>query len=307
MIIKNSSVKTIIAMVFLMSFGCAWSMEDSKLEVTYVTEFPLELLEKIFSKMPLNTGIESALALSSTCHILNEIPLDFFGKAFQHHDEREKNEILKAINFDNYWLKRNRALIVILSGALDTDRHPFMCKAVQHSDKEALEILFKKGANPNKKRDRDPIFFDAITKDVADLFKLQRADLNQGGWSGINVLWYNIRDNPSLELIEFYIKSKVSVKEIDSRTGDCLLHYFVKRSAYACACAIQDDYVRIGELLIKEILEMVNKLNNAGNTPMDESINLINNKYCFAEAKEINKQLIELFKKHGGKTARELK
>jgi len=271
-----------------------------------------EMLEIVLSKIKsLEDAMKTALALRRTCATFNELPLEHFGKAYQHHDPAEKTQMLKniiaKINDFNYKYKRFGALILIGANAKDNSSYSFMSKTVLYNDEEALTFLLKKGSNPDQKNyAMNPTFFNAKKCNILEIFKKHGTNFNQGGPTLPNVLWSTILHNPSSELIKFYLDNHVNATIIDSSNGDCLLHFLVKHPGYN----MQDinDYVKIGALLLKKAPKLVNALNNKEKTPIDAARKY--NQKALAHNSDYakaNKKLIFLFKQLGGKTAKQLK
>jgi hypothetical protein len=264
---------------------------------------PYEILEPVVSQInPLEDGIKSALALRTTCKHFYTLPLEHFGKAYQHHNKTEKNAILKNVllnmNDKNYWNRRCGALMLIHAGADNNadEGYPLLQKAILKNDTDMITTLLENGTNPSQKSYGAPNFFYIKTIDIAKIFTAYGVNWNtEGSYPECNVLWANILHNPSSKLIQFYLNHHVNTKKIDS-DGNCLLHFLVRHPAYSMRDI--DDYVKIGTLLIKAAPELVNTLNNKDETPIDTARNRIKNNFgggfndrlCKA-----NERLIELF------------
>jgi len=337
MTITNITINTILTAFLLISHSHAWNMEKPtsthknpcRAIIPYV-EFNLknlikeynaqynmdnsplvalapEILEMILSKIEtLHDAIEIALTLRKTCRTFNELPLEHFGKAYQHHDSSTKNTMLIThVPYDPtaYWRQRNKPIILILAGAQDAD-YCLMHKAINHNDTGMITALFEKKACLNQRSYGNPFFFNAKPESIKVL-ATHGVDFNQKGKYLPNILWSTILHNPSSELIKLYLDNNVDA-EIIANNGNCLLHYLVCHPA----CAMKDikDYVKIGALLLNKAPKIINALNDNKQTPIDAAREYNKNELIQnSDYAKANKKLITLLLQHGGKTAKQLR
>jgi len=358
MTIKNITINTIITMSFLIRHSYAWNMEKLssphqnpylaiipytefdviKLIKAYTTQYdspliklPPEILKTMLSTIDtLDDAIKTALTLRTTCTTFNKLPLKNFGEAYQHHNLKERNEKLKKIlsyqmkNSTNYYLKRNRALILILAKK-ENSKFDFylMREIIENNDQEGLTILLENGVSPNPKLCflwKPPFFHANNNYDILQILKKYECDFNQKGFMEYewNVIFDSIKSlQCGLEItpktIKFFLDNYVNVNAIDPDTENCLLHALVAQNLLGAPSNTKlkniDDYIKIGELLLEKAPYLVNSLNKMGRTPLDEiqRCNEANQKNKNFNHIETNKRLTTLFKSYGGITATQLK
>jgi len=265
---------------------------------------------------PLKDGIKTALSLRRTCKHFYMLPLEYFGKAYPHHTKTEKNEVLSKL-LSNVWNSgsekyrntRCGSLILIYAGA-DNDAnkdHSLLALAIRYSDKKMITLLFKNGVSPHQKnKNGDPDFFYIRTIKIAKTFIANNVNLNMEGSSeyGPYLLWSLISHGifPS-ELVEFYLNHHVDAKKIEPSDGYCILHYIVGAATSTVRCAGKyaiDYYIKVCALLLKAVPEMVDLLNNRGETPIDWARDIMaeyKDNYNYNHVYKLNKQFIALFEK----------
>ncbi len=329
MITKNITLNVICITALLMSHNYVWNMEENpcraiipyfdlkKVIKKYNEEYninnsplvglDLETLEAVLAKIPsLDDAIKTALALRVTCKTFYELPLEHFSKAYKHHDLTEKNRLLTSINYyKQYYNKICKSLILTLAGTQDDS---LIVEAIRHDDIETINILFEKNAVFNQTSYYStPIFCFATKPETLKTLIENGVNLNQEVSFQENVLWYYIRYNPSSKLFKFCLDNHVNATAIDPSNGDCLLHFLVNHPL--CPPTDINDYVKIGVLLLEKVPHLINKKNHKGKTPIDAAQEYNKNDSIITNNKgrKANKQLITLFKQHGGKTAKQLK
>jgi len=269
---------------------------------------------------PLEDGIKTALSLRRTCKHFYMLPLEYFGKAYPHHTKTEKNEVLnKLLSYvwrsgntsKSYWNTRCASSILIHAGAdNDTNEyHSLLTLATRYNDKKMITLLFKNGVSPHQKHKLlgDPDFFYINTIKIAKTFIANNVNLNMEGLGyGAYLLWYLIQYKKPSELVEFCLNHHVNAKTIEPSDGYCILHFIVGAATstvrHAGKYAI-DYYIKICALLLKAVPEMVDLLNNEGETPIDMARDIMaeydeyENSYSYDHVYKLNEQLIALFEK----------
>jgi hypothetical protein len=212
------------------------------------------------------------------------------------------------MNDIDYWNRRNGAFLLTYAGA-DNNAHSFFSglrAAIHHEDKQMIVALFQNNVSHNQQKGRnDPDFFSIKKIDIAQIFINQGVDLNVDGCYSSHVLWTCLTQGYSLELIEFYLDHHVDVKKINIANNECILHHYA-RCRFRCIINIE-DYVQIGTLFLKAAPEIINTLNKTGKTPLDIVKEIMKEEKQKTNTYKVCVALTELFEKHGGKTAQQLK
>ena len=256
-------------------------------------DFDYVMESLINPKTPMNPCIKDCLSLNATCKSLNDIP--YLAKFLQRYSHTEKNESMKKLlwktNVFSYWNHRNALLLLTYAGA-NHDAHsdsPLLRKAIHQNDSDMIKVLFEHKVDPNSKDSMEwPIFFSIKTPEIGQLFIDNRLDIHaSSNFCLPNVLWSCLIHNRSANLIAFYLNKGIDPRKINSYNA-CILHLLPLWDW-------QD--METVKLLLKTIPDMINTVNQNGETPLD-----------IAEKPFFKKQeLIKLFKKAGALTAQELK
>lgn len=226
-------------------------------------------------------------------------------------------------------------LALVYSGA-DADVkpklwHTCLVRSVDECEESVVVMLLNRHANPNQVDTRGvPICFRATTFSIINLF-LEKIDKDEVLSKSENVAWHLINSCYSSEIMTFWLDYGVSLRTIDVY-GNCILHELVHS---ICRNWNGSDNLLIkGDLLLKRIPDMINWVNPQGKTPIDLAMSQIKNCYtstpsfrkadCRCESSRVPESidslgaqkdrfrsmyedLIVLFRKYGGKTAKELK
>lgn len=266
----------------------------------------------------LENDIKTCMALSITCKHLHALfDAQRIGTICQwyHPECKDKvlHDIVKSMYAHNYQTKRLPLLIVIHAGAKNMCIKTSCCEdeildnAVLHNDAEMIELLFEHGANPNAKYNLRPLFYYAGTVEIAEMFFKNGCKIcTKCNKLCPNVLWNVIRKKYPSELMAFYIEHGVNAKKIldpldeEIKGGNCLLHEL----ANPVSLRIDDieDFLQKGRLLLQSIPELINRLNNDGQTPLDlaqKSFEDAGTSMCKGTP-EAFAALCTLYKNHGG-------
>ena len=269
-----------------------------------ILQFILAL--SIDTTKPLKDIIKPALLLSTTCKRFN---VEQLGKACKNYSFEEKNKtmemLLKSMNDFNYHNKRQAALLLTYAGAKnDAYKYsPLLTKAAQRSDEQMIIALFENNTSPNQKYFNKSACFDINNVNIAQIFVKYGASLNtQDYWLFPNILFASLSYNYSPELIEFYINNKVDVTKKGPKNNN-LLHKLAINNYDAYTI---DNCIKIGILFIKTAPELLNELNDDGNTPLDIAKQELKLKKNTAHQQR-QQALITLFEEYGDKTAKQLK
>lgn len=173
-------------------------------------------------------------------------------------------------------------------------------KALIFNQEGLIKALFKHNANYNETDclSKYPIFFDAQTVEIVQLFIDKQVDVNQKDRNDYNVLWHLIDSKFSPELMRFYLQQKVNASHICKWDGSCVLHSFAENKVITDV----DQFLKKARLLLKKSPDMVNTVNNNGETPRasaERTIKTWGEKY--PACVEPLEKLIELFKDYGQK------
>jgi len=123
-----------------------------------------------------------------------------------------------------------------------------------------------------------PIFFDAPTTEIAQLFIDKGIDVNKTNGNSHNVLWHIIDFRFPSELISFYLKHNVNVNHINEFDGSCVLHSF---AAYK-EVKDEDNFLTKARLIVAKNPALVNTVDHNNKTPCliaEETIAFWSEKY----------------------------
>lgn len=282
----------------------------------------------------LNDAIQGAMVLRITCKELNKIlTCEKITEMCNQYDQTEKNifledlkNIVKSMHPHNYTTKRIPALILLHANAKTTFTKTNYCEdellqnAVLNDDEQTIQILLENGANPNAKSYLGQLFCYAGTVKIAEIFFNHGANIH-ATISSIkpeyfsyypNVLWEILQKKYPSELMAFYLACGVDAKKrfgpVDEgfKGGNCLLHELA--NPISLHIDNIDDFLRKGQLLLATIPEMINTLNQDGQTPTDIAQESFENAgtYMYNGTPHAFESLIILFKEHGGLPAYKL-
>ncbi len=198
-----------------------------------------------------------------------------------------------------------------------------LIQAICRDHEKLIITLLKHGANPNETvgyNSKHPIFFEAMTIKTAQILIDNDANLHATDMYKLNVLHHLVIYPKSLELMKFYLQHNADATHL-AFNNSCMLHKLGWMTFMGHPRDRNvENVLEKGKFLLTVIPHMINVLNSDGKTPLDavhdafdEEIKTIN-KFCYAEDKPIHKEaaskdfekIVELFRSHGGLTAKEL-
>ncbi len=146
-------------------------------------------------------------------------------------------------------------------------------KALILNNKDLVQALLKNNVNYNDTDyvTQQPIFFDAQTVEIAQLFVDKGTDVNQVDGNGYNVLWHLIDHKFPVKLMRFYLKNKVNISYICPWDKTSILHNF----AVSKEVINENDFLAKVRLVLKANPTLVNTLDNNNETPMVVAENTI--------------------------------
>lgn len=282
-------------------------------------------IQEIKEEQTFTMFMKQCVALKLSCKRFNTLLTTMIiGELYKRYSIGSKNKALEEITGTispiSYKAKRPGVLILLYSGAdanvgmhmkysktieVQYSNFSLLHKALLKKDTELIKLLLECNADPNQiNPNKGPLFFNAPTVYIADLFFKKGAELNAKDKQGNNVLWYVHR--LPLELIQFYIEHKVDTRYINSSDKTCILHALASPSVRYINNS--NDFFKKGVLLIKTIPDMVNTLDERDRTPtdlMEKKIEMefYNNNPCY---KQPFRRLIAFCRAYGGKTGQEL-
>jgi len=261
---------------------------------------------------PLEDIMKSSLLLSTTCKKANTPELFIaIGKVCSSYDIAEKNSVMKRLlsntNDFNYKNVRHGLFLLTYAGADNNadERYTLLSRAIHREDKQMIIALFQNNVNPNQqKKYEDPDFFDIKTVEILQMFIDQGVNLNAEGHYNPNLLWSCITHGRSSDLIEFYLNHKVDAKKIKIGNNECIFHHLAR-----CNYSYRniENYINLSTLLLKAAPDIINTLNQKGQTAMDIIKEIMKEEKQKTNIYKACIALAELFEKHGGKTAQQLK
>jgi len=180
-------------------------------------------------------------------------------------------------NKENFSKLESSTLILLFAGANTTYPNvPLLLKnALINKNILLTGHLLKNGVDPDQ-CEILPLLFYAKTKKYAQLLKEFGADIHiKQPILETNVLWELIENkNPSeeknLKLFQFYLNEKVDPKLIRPIDNNSLFHHFASKAALSYN---NENFLKLGKMLLSAIPAMINTLNKYGKTPLDIMIN----------------------------------
>jgi cytohesin len=160
-----------------------------------------------------------------------------------------------------------------------------LCMAVAAGHKEVAEHLITKGAEVNGNDGRHPLSF-ALTKEIAELLIAKGANVNAKNKHGSTPL----HSAETKEVAELLIAEGADVNAKADDSGSTPLHLAAMRG-----------HKETAELLIAKGAA-VNAKDKVGHTPVDSA-----ERENYLRSPEVQKEITNLLRKHGGKTGEELK
>jgi hypothetical protein len=289
-----------------------------------------DLLNKITSVLDIKSfeyGIKRYMMLSCTCKYFNEVLTpETIGNLHKHYNQDIKNNVWQRLMLNSTYhhsvVRRLPALLLICAGVTDTTMDYFLLNSIAIRDKvQQAAILFKyHHVNSNAEDEHGPIFFNAKTIEMVQLFINNGVDIHTENKYQTNVLWRILDDAYPSDLMIFYLAQGINPKKLRLFDKSCLLHAFAEPTFNYMWCYPKNiDVLKKGELLLNAMPDMVNMVNVFGKTPLDVAMETL--KKIEEQAEEMEKeygirlspshdefakQLIALFRKYGGLTAREL-
>jgi len=257
-------------------------------------------------------SIKSFMNLRTVCKNFKEsLTYKAIGELCETYAQQDKNILLKKV----YRIKRMQpytSLLIHAGADIAIENNYLLKKAVLENNAQFVSTLLEQHAYPYTQINKaGPIFSHARTKKIAKIFINNNVNINttwKSHGSTSNVLWHIITDEwfkyPS-DIMAFYIEQGVDAK-LCNKNDYCLLHEFAA-SDYR---RNTDDFLEKGKLLLKAIPEMINTLSKNGDTPVDIAQNVLKTlkkQSRFEKQCDALKQLIALYKEHGGISAQELK
>ncbi len=280
-----------------------------------LTRLPHEILFMIFPHCitqdenqvtSLEKSIKTLMLLKSTCKIFNGLlNLKNIGHLCKGYTQDAKSKALHKVmlSIPPYIPRRTPIFILVYAGAntnVKAYRHSLLFSATLNNDTELITTLFEHQASPNAKTTQGPVFFHSRTTEIAQLFIAKGANVHAVSY-GTNVLWSTLDSQYPSDLVELYLTHKVDAKQLNPYDNSCLLHALA--SDYYIRDA--DVFLKKAIILLNAIPDMINALDEDGQTPMNIAQNSLEESQKYGTP-EVLKKLITLFKERGGLTARKL-
>lgn len=273
---------------------------------------------------PLKRSIKNSLSLSATCTHFNGL-LPYLGFLHTCYSDEEKNKMLRyikeAISNEDlseslylwgrpvpevYWQHRRMTLLLIHAAKLPVlgseGKSVLLCDlrghACFHNDVEMVKAMLEKEANLGK-------FVKWVrTKKVAlivdEFCGKHDIDFQKILEQNPDILFSYIYNSSNVELLQFYLDRGIELRK-NKRYGDSILHCMAHISQR------DSNRHKQAELLLTTIPDMVNELNDNGETPLDLMFSLVHIPFPFFGPKYIaSSSLIELFRHYGAKRSDEL-
>jgi hypothetical protein len=293
----------------------AWQAEAyNENDCLFLTMLPNEKLIDIFSHCyandadhvhSLENSITNFMKISMVCKKFNSfLPFKIIGSFCKHYTDKDKNQafqnMMYKVRFIYHYSDRLPALILVCAGADPNIKNRQGCcllaMAVIENDTQVIATLLKHHANPNIKWLDDPVFFYVKTVKIAQMFIDKGIDVHTSvtfmGAKWYNVLYHMMGDSYSSDLLELYLKHEVNARILGPNKYS-LLHSLARFSMNTTNI---DNRMRKARLLINVIPDMVNALNDEGQTPIgvaQESLSILQQ---YGEV-GVYKQFIELCKR----------
>ena len=282
-----------------------------------------ELLDQIFPSCladdddhakSLENSIKNYMKLRRVCKRFNTVlTFEVIGNFCHNYTPQIKSQTFRKLIKPTYGpydtIKHLPALIVLCAGIdinPQTELNSLLLDAVRANDIHVATTLFKHHANPNAQNDSCPVFFQAKTVEIAQIFICNKVDVHMiSSWPMTNVLWEITKNEYPSELLELYLAHQVDAKKLRPFDDACVLHAFADQILSKIIKNI-DDFLKKGQLLLDAIPDMVNALNKDGQTPLDiAQKSLYEAKKSKHGTPHAFEQLIILFRKYGCLTAQE--
>lgn len=283
-----------------------------------------ELLEK---------KIKFFMRLNTTCKKINQsLTFEAIGKLCKNYALIDKTDalqqLLETTTSLNYKVKRLPALILVCAGAnlMTNTYYDFLFqeevsnsdfllqKAVFKNDIQMVETLFKHHASADVmliehvKYGHDalwnPLFFHIKTTEIARMFIKQgvHAHIPENDCKA-KIFHQIIEDAYPSEIMALYLEHNIDAVKINFSDHSCMLHIFA--NPFTMRIDNIENFLTKGMVMLNAMPDMVNVLNNYGQTPLDVAQKSLkaSNEYGTPQAFQ---KLIALFREYGGKTIEEL-
>lgn len=248
-------------------------------------------------------NLRTSLVLSRVCTQLNDV--SYYVTFLEKHPEADKNaafiQILDTINDAKYFSRRKPLQLLLHAGAdpnCTTDvRHSLLERAIDYNDFGMILLLSDYKANFNMKDIHgDSLIFSVQSESIARIFESEGADFHAKSRFYPNVLsfccWSLYESEGIKSLVQFYLDKKVDPRILDERKR-CLLHQIAGTDYIG---QLSESYQETVILFLNLLPDLINTLDNDKKTSLDLAL----------ENHFQHKNIIELFKKYGAKTAQEL-
>jgi len=258
-------------------------------------------------------NVKNFVRLSATCKNFRErLTFETIGHFCQDYALVDKNKILKnlmkSMYYNDYHSIRLPVLLFICAHAdincLDDN---MLLQGMHSNDTQLVETFLKHHVDPNKYNIFEPIFFNARSAEIAQIFIDNGARLDPiDEYYNMNILCKTVQPWCSSEVLALYLKHKVNARLLSARCNSCLLHHLVFYNGELSARGL-DEFIKKSELLFKAIPDMINWLNASNQTPLDDlktNLKIYEHKRKYPD--NPLRKVIALFRKYGCKTAQEL-
>lgn len=194
--------------------------------------------------------------------------------SYQDKNDQEKDELLATVINTIEPEKDASKLLNTVTQLLQAGANPnmmFMCESLLHKAlhlnvESLVKILFEHKADYTHEHFLiGPIFFDAPTTKIAQLFIAKGIDVNKVNADDYNVLWHLIDSRFPSALVRFYLKHKVKANHINKWDGSCVLHGF---AAYKEVKDEDDFLAKVSYVMRKINSRFVYMKNSDGETPI---------------------------------------
>ncbi len=292
----------------------------------YNRHYPLlipELLDQIFlscfsddddQAKSLENSIKNYMKLRKVCKRFNTLlTFEVIGKFCHKYTPDIKSQTFRKLikpTYDPYDTIKYLPALILLHAGIDINTeielNDLLTHAVKTNDTQVAIALFKYHANPHVQTVSGPVFFQAKTAEMAQIFINNKVDVHMiSSWPETNVLWEIIKNEYPSELLELYLTHHVDAKKLRPIDDACLLHTFADQIHSKIINNIA-DFLKKGQLLLDIIPDMVNALNKNGQTPLDIAQKSLGEaKKSKSGTPEAFEKLIALLRKYGGLTAHE--
>jgi len=285
---------------------------------TLIDIFSHCLANDIDQVQSLEKSIKNFMKISMACKNFNSLlTFEIIGHFCKNYTQDNKDNTLHKLTnnlrMDIIKTIRLPTLILICSDVnaniINDYDNSLLQSAVWQNDAQLVATLFKHHATPDAKWCGEPIFFQAATIELAQMFIDKGADVQaKDDESKTNVLWTVVNNAYPSNFMALYLAHHVDAKKLSIYNDSCLLHALAAKPNYIYYKINNiDDFLRKGKLLLDAIPDMVNTLNRKGRTPIDVAQKSFErSERIGSQDAQVFKQLIALFREYGGKTAQEL-